>query len=103
MIANVFFLGLGVFTAFYSGIPGHSHPFVYLYKGLEGRRQARSTHVDVINTGRDFARHPDQSCDEEEREHPQPRIRIADALSRSGLTRASGSSSAASCRILSSA
>ncbi|HWR90486.1 MAG TPA: NrfD/PsrC family molybdoenzyme membrane anchor subunit [Dissulfurispiraceae bacterium] len=36
MIANVFFLGLEVFTAFYSGIPGHSHPFVYLYKGLEG-------------------------------------------------------------------
>lgn len=36
MITNVFFLGLEFFTAFYSGIPAHSHPFVYLYAGLEG-------------------------------------------------------------------
>lgn len=36
MIANVFFLGLEFFTAFYSQIPGHMHPFVYLYAGLEG-------------------------------------------------------------------
>lgn len=36
MITNVFFLGLEFFTAFYSGIPGHTHPFVYLYAGLEG-------------------------------------------------------------------
>ncbi len=36
MITNVFFLGLEFFTAFYSGIPGHAHPFVYLYAGLEG-------------------------------------------------------------------
>lgn len=36
MITNVFFLGLEFFTAFYSGIPAHTHPFVYLYAGLEG-------------------------------------------------------------------
>ncbi len=36
MITNVFFLGLEFFTAFYSGIPGHTHPFVYLYAGLDG-------------------------------------------------------------------
>jgi molybdopterin-containing oxidoreductase family membrane subunit len=36
MIANVFFLGLELFTAFYSSIPGHIHAFEYLYLGLEG-------------------------------------------------------------------
>ncbi len=36
MITNVFFLGLEFFTAFYSAIPAHTHPFVYLYAGLEG-------------------------------------------------------------------
>ncbi|BCB97415.1 menaquinol oxidoreductase [Dissulfurispira thermophila] len=36
MIANVFFLLLEVFTAVYSSIPGHTHPFKYLYLGLEG-------------------------------------------------------------------
>lgn len=36
MIANVFFLGLEFFTAFYSNIPGHMHSFEYLYVGLEG-------------------------------------------------------------------
>lgn len=36
MIANVFFLGLEVFTAVYSNIPGHMHSFVYLFYGLEG-------------------------------------------------------------------
>ncbi len=36
MIANVFFIGLEVFTAFYSQIPGHMHAFQYLYVGLEG-------------------------------------------------------------------
>jgi len=36
MITNVFFLGLEFFTAFYSGIPGHTHPFKYLFAGLEG-------------------------------------------------------------------
>lgn len=36
MVANVFFLLLEVFTAFYSSIPGHMHAFDYLYAGLEG-------------------------------------------------------------------
>jgi len=36
MFINVFFLGLEFFTAFYSKIPGHMYPFIYLYSGLEG-------------------------------------------------------------------
>jgi Ni/Fe-hydrogenase subunit HybB-like protein len=36
MILNVFFLLMEVFTAFYSGIPGHTHAFVYLFAGYEG-------------------------------------------------------------------
>jgi len=36
MIINVFFFLLELFTAFYSQIPGHMHPFVFLFKGLEG-------------------------------------------------------------------
>ena len=36
MVANVFLLLLEVFTAVYSNIPGHMHPFKYLYLGLEG-------------------------------------------------------------------
>jgi Ni/Fe-hydrogenase subunit HybB-like protein len=39
MFANVFLLSLEFFTAFYSGIPGHQHPFVYLYKGLDGHAE----------------------------------------------------------------
>jgi Ni/Fe-hydrogenase subunit HybB-like protein len=39
MFANVFFLGLEFFTAFYSNIPGHMHSFVYLYAGLEGHTE----------------------------------------------------------------
>lgn len=39
MFANVFFLGLEFFTAFYSNIPGHAHSFVYLYAGLEGHTE----------------------------------------------------------------
>ncbi len=39
MFANVFFLGLEFFTAFYSQIPGHMHPFKYLYAGLEGHNK----------------------------------------------------------------
>ena len=39
MFANVFFLGLEFFTAFYSGIPGHAHSFLYLYTGLEGHSE----------------------------------------------------------------
>jgi molybdopterin-containing oxidoreductase family membrane subunit len=37
MVANIFFLLLEVFTAFYSNIPGHMHAFDYLYAGLEGQ------------------------------------------------------------------
>ena len=36
MILNVLFLGFEFFTAFYSQIPGHMHPFTYLYAGIEG-------------------------------------------------------------------
>ncbi len=36
MCANVFFFLLEVFTAFYSGIPGHAHPIAYLFAGLDG-------------------------------------------------------------------
>lgn len=36
MITNVFFLLLEVFTAFYSNIPGHMHPYEYLYAGSGG-------------------------------------------------------------------
>jgi molybdopterin-containing oxidoreductase family membrane subunit len=37
MFANVFLLGMEFFTAFYSNIPGHMHPFHYLYAGVEGK------------------------------------------------------------------
>ena len=33
MCINVFFYLLEVFTAFYSGIPGHQHPLIYLFTG----------------------------------------------------------------------
>jgi molybdopterin-containing oxidoreductase family membrane subunit len=36
MTANVFFIILELFTAFYSKIPGHMHAFQYLFVGLEG-------------------------------------------------------------------
>jgi len=36
MCANVFFILLEVFTAFYSQIPGHMHAFEYLFVGIEG-------------------------------------------------------------------
>jgi len=36
MSANIFFFLLEVFTATYSGIPGHAHPLKYLFFGLEG-------------------------------------------------------------------
>jgi molybdopterin-containing oxidoreductase family membrane subunit len=39
MFANVFFLGLEFFTAFYSGMPEHTASFRYLYVGLEGHRE----------------------------------------------------------------
>jgi len=36
MIINVFFFFLEIFTAFYSQIPGHMNPIVYLFVGLDG-------------------------------------------------------------------
>lgn len=36
MAINVFFFLLEVFTAFYSQIPGHTHPFGYLFNGHDG-------------------------------------------------------------------
>jgi molybdopterin-containing oxidoreductase family membrane subunit len=36
MIISIFFVLLELFTAFYSQIPGHTHTFVYLFKGLDG-------------------------------------------------------------------
>lgn len=36
MCINVFFYLLEVFTAFYSGMPGHQHPLVYLFAGHGG-------------------------------------------------------------------
>ena len=35
-IINLFFVGMEVFVAFYSNIPGHMHTFQYLFTGLEG-------------------------------------------------------------------
>jgi len=39
MCVNVFFFLLEVFTAFYSQIPGHMHPLVYLFAGVDGFNQ----------------------------------------------------------------
>jgi len=39
MIANLFFVGLEFFTAFYSNIPGHMHGLEYLFFGLHGHAQ----------------------------------------------------------------
>lgn len=36
MVANVFFVGLELFTALYSDIPAHVEHFAYLYLGLHG-------------------------------------------------------------------
>lgn len=36
MIANIFFFFLEVYTAFYSGMPGHQASLLYLFFGLEG-------------------------------------------------------------------
>ena len=33
---NMFFYVLELFTAFYSGIPGHAHPIVFIFNGHEG-------------------------------------------------------------------
>ncbi len=37
LAANLFFVGLELFTAFYSGIPEHAHHFEYMFFGLEGK------------------------------------------------------------------
>ncbi len=37
LLANIFFLICEVFVAFYSGIPEHMEPFIYLYKGLHDK------------------------------------------------------------------
>lgn len=36
MCVNVFFFLLEIFTAFYSGMPGHKDPIMFLFTGLEG-------------------------------------------------------------------
>ena len=36
MAVNVFLIGLELFTAFYSNMPGHMHAFEYLFAGLHG-------------------------------------------------------------------
>ncbi len=37
LIINLFLYGMEFFTAFYSRIPGHMHPLIYLFAGLDGR------------------------------------------------------------------
>jgi len=39
MLANIFFVLMEFFTAFYSAIPEHAHHFQYLYVGLEGHTE----------------------------------------------------------------
>jgi Ni/Fe-hydrogenase subunit HybB-like protein len=39
MAANIFFILMELFTAFYSSIPEHTHHFQYLFFGLEGHNQ----------------------------------------------------------------
>ncbi|THB62794.1 MAG: menaquinol oxidoreductase [Desulfovibrio sp.] len=39
MCVNVFFFLLELFTAFYSGIPGHQAPIIYLFSGWEGHAE----------------------------------------------------------------
>lgn len=39
MAINVFFFVLELFTAFYSGIPGHEHSIIYLFSGYHGYDQ----------------------------------------------------------------
>lgn len=36
-IINFFFVGMELFTAFYSQVPGHMHTFEYLFVGLNGK------------------------------------------------------------------
>lgn len=37
MAVNIFFYLMEVFTAFYSGVPGHMHPISFLFMGHEGQ------------------------------------------------------------------
>ncbi len=37
MVINLFFVLVELFTAFYSGMPHHRHPFEYLFLGLDGK------------------------------------------------------------------
>ncbi len=39
MCVNVFFVLMELFTVFYSGIPEHTHHFLYLFVGLEGHTE----------------------------------------------------------------
>ncbi len=39
MCVNMFFFSLEVFTAFYSNMPGHMHPLVYLFAGYHGHTE----------------------------------------------------------------
>ncbi len=39
MCVNVFFFLLEVFTAFYSNMPGHMNPMIYLFSGFEGHTE----------------------------------------------------------------
>ena len=39
MLANIFFVAMEFFTAFYSAIPEHASHFKFLYVGLEGHRE----------------------------------------------------------------
>ena len=42
MLANVFFVAVELFTAFYSGMPHHQHAFEYLFMGLDGKTMLAS-------------------------------------------------------------
>ncbi len=42
MLANVFFVLVELFTAFYSGMPHHQHAFEYLFMGLDGKTMLAS-------------------------------------------------------------
>ncbi len=39
LAASIFFVLVELFTAFYSQIPEHAHPFIYLFRGLEGHHK----------------------------------------------------------------
>ncbi len=39
MAVNMFFFLLEVFTSFYSNLPGHMHPLVYLFSGVHGHHE----------------------------------------------------------------